>query len=146
MIASQKLGILMPNKPMVVPRLSIHEFGREPAQTPSGIANNDRDEDRKNRQLDGRRQAVLYHADDRLGVFKGFAEIADGRRLEKPPVLHVQRLIQPPACFRLRDIRRVGLLAEQKQGRITGRGMDQGKHQQTDQKKTGIVPASRWTK
>ena len=38
MIASQKLGMLMPNRPQVVPRLSIHEFGLAPAQTPSGMA------------------------------------------------------------------------------------------------------------
>src|SRR5688572_27832513 len=38
MIASQKLGMLMPNRPKVVPMLSIHEFGRDPAHTPSGIA------------------------------------------------------------------------------------------------------------
>src|ERR1043166_2955416 len=38
MIPSQKLGILMPNNPNVVPRLSNQEFGFAPAQTPSGIA------------------------------------------------------------------------------------------------------------
>ena len=37
-MASQKLGMLMPNSPHVVPRLSIHELGRAPDQTPSGIA------------------------------------------------------------------------------------------------------------
>ena len=39
MIASQKLGMLMPKRPHVVPKLSIHEFGLAPAQTPSGMAN-----------------------------------------------------------------------------------------------------------
>src|SRR5687768_14186190 len=39
MMASQKLGMLMPKRPKVVPRLSIHEFGLEPAHTPSGMAN-----------------------------------------------------------------------------------------------------------
>ena len=38
MIASQKLGMLMPKRPKVVPRLSIQELGLEPAHTPSGIA------------------------------------------------------------------------------------------------------------
>jgi hypothetical protein len=38
MIASQKLGMLMPKRPKVVPRLSTHELGLEPAHTPSGIA------------------------------------------------------------------------------------------------------------
>ena len=38
MMPSQKLGILMPKRPKLVPRLSIHELGLEPAITPKGIA------------------------------------------------------------------------------------------------------------
>ena len=38
MIASQKLGMLMPKRPNVVPTLSIQELGLEPDHTPSGIA------------------------------------------------------------------------------------------------------------
>ena len=38
MMASQKLGMLMPKSPKVVPTLSIQELGLAPAQTPSGIA------------------------------------------------------------------------------------------------------------
>ena len=35
---SQKLGMLIPKRPHVVPTLSNHEFGLEPAQTPNGMA------------------------------------------------------------------------------------------------------------
>src|SRR6266511_1055362 len=38
MMASQKLGMLIPKRPKVVPRLSTQEFGLAPAQTPKGIA------------------------------------------------------------------------------------------------------------
>ena len=38
MMPSQKLGMLMPNSPKLVPRLSIHELGFDPAHTPRGIA------------------------------------------------------------------------------------------------------------
>jgi len=38
MMPSQKLGMLMPKSPKVVPTLSSHEFGFEPAQTPNGMA------------------------------------------------------------------------------------------------------------
>ena len=38
MMPSQKLGMLIPKRPRLVPRLSIHELGRAPAQTPSGTA------------------------------------------------------------------------------------------------------------
>ena len=37
MMPSQKLGIEMPKKPNVEPRLSAQEFGLAPAQTPSGM-------------------------------------------------------------------------------------------------------------
>ena len=37
MMPNQKLGIEMPKKPNVEPRLSAHEFGLAPAQTPSGM-------------------------------------------------------------------------------------------------------------
>src|SRR5262245_50786069 len=37
MMPNQKLGIEMPKKPNVEPRLSTHEFGLAPAQAPSGI-------------------------------------------------------------------------------------------------------------
>src|SRR3990170_8812384 len=37
-MASQKLGMLIPKRPKVVPTLSSHELGREPAHTPNGIA------------------------------------------------------------------------------------------------------------
>jgi len=36
MIPIQKLGMLMPKKPNIDPRLSIQELGRAPAHTPSG--------------------------------------------------------------------------------------------------------------
>ena len=49
MIASQKLGMLMPKSPKVVPRLSSHEFGLEPAQTPNGMASSG-DDDREDRR------------------------------------------------------------------------------------------------
>ena len=37
MIPSQKLGIEIPKKPNVEPRLSAQEFGLAPAHTPSGM-------------------------------------------------------------------------------------------------------------
>ena len=39
MMPSQKLGIEMPKKPNIEPRLSAQEFGFAPAQTPSGMPN-----------------------------------------------------------------------------------------------------------
>ena len=35
---NQKLGMLIPQSPKVVPTLSVQEFGLAPAQTPSGMA------------------------------------------------------------------------------------------------------------
>src|SRR3989442_843814 len=37
MMPNQKLGIEMPKKPNIEPKLSAHEFGFAPAQTPSGM-------------------------------------------------------------------------------------------------------------
>ena len=37
MMPNQKLGIEMPKKPNIEPRLSAQEFGLAPAQTPSGM-------------------------------------------------------------------------------------------------------------
>ena len=37
MMPSQKLGIVMPKKPNIEPRLSTQELGFAPAQTPSGM-------------------------------------------------------------------------------------------------------------
>ena len=57
MMASQKLGMLIPKSPKVVPRLSSQELGREPAHTPRRDGETSCDDNSENRQLKSRGQA-----------------------------------------------------------------------------------------
>ena len=55
---------------------------------------------------------------------------ADSKKFQ---ILDVKRLVQAPALFRSGDFRGVGFLAEEKQRRVAGRGVDQQKNQQADE-------------
>jgi hypothetical protein len=70
----------------------------------------------------------------RLAILKRFAEVPHGRGGEKLDVLNVQRPIQSPALLGPGDFRGIGFFAEEEQGWIAGRGMNQQENQQTDEK------------
>ena len=137
MMPSQKLGIEMPKKPNIEPRLSAQEFGLAPAQTPSGMPSEDRDQHRGDCKLDGRRQPLADQADDRIGIFERHAKIAGQDIGQKSEVLNVDRLIEAPAVPRFGDVRRRGLVRQQKVGRVARRRMDQEEDQQRDQHDDG---------
>ena len=73
---NQKFGMLIPKKPTMDPRLSIHELGLPPAHTPERHRNDNGDHDREQRKLDRGRQPFGDHADHRIGEAERGAEIA----------------------------------------------------------------------
>ena len=79
MIASQKLGMLMPKRPQR--RAEIIDPGVRFRAGPDTQRNRQQggDDDGKTGQLDGRRQPALNDSEHGLGVFKRFAKVA-GRR------------------------------------------------------------------
>ena len=87
-------------------------------------ADDDREEHRRQRELDGSREAVLELVRDRPGRRDAGPEVAVHGRVEVPPVLHVHRLVEAVLVVDACDLLGRGVLAEQCFGRRARQGMN----------------------
>src|SRR3989338_1694949 len=104
-----------------------------PGPDPERDGEEKRDDDRKDCQLDGRRESFLDDFDDWLAEAKRFAQVSDRGGVEKFEILHIDGLVQSPTGLGLSDVGSGGLLAEQHQGRISGCGLNQQEDEKGDQ-------------
>ena len=106
MMPSQKLGIEMPKKPATEPRLSAQEFGLAPAQTPSGMPTDKRDQHRReaSSMVAGSRSPISAMTGSEY--LNDMPRSPDGDVGQKAEVLDVDRLIEAPSVPRFGNVGR----------------------------------------